>query len=67
MVHILLNSLQKKPIIGFVSGIGASIIQYINAIEPYFKLFGFITGIIIALLTIYAKILEIKKLRKQKK
>ena len=49
-----------------VAGVGSSIITYINGLEPYIKAFGFITGIIIALLTIYAKILEIKERKARK-
>lgn len=58
--------LSKHPIVGMISGFGASFIQYINSIEPYIKVFGFISGIIIAILTIYAKILEIKERRERK-
>lgn len=57
----------KKPIIGFLSAISASILQYINNLEPFVKAFGFVAGIIIAILTIYAKILEIKNYSKIKK
>jgi hypothetical protein len=62
----MLSFLSKHPIIGFVSGISSSLVQYINDIEPYIKAFGFITGIVIAVLTIYAKILEIRERRHRK-
>jgi hypothetical protein len=62
----MLNFLSKHSIIGMVAGVGSSIITYINGLEPYIKAFGFITGIIIALLTIYAKILEIKERKARK-
>ena len=62
----MLTFLSKHSIIGIVAGVGSSIITYINGLEPYIKAFGFITGIIIALLTIYAKILEIKERKARK-
>lgn len=56
----MINFLSKNPIIGIISGLGSSLIQYINAIEPFYKIFGYVVGIIIAILTVYAKIIEIK-------
>lgn len=63
----MLTFLSRHSIIGIISGVGASFIQYLNEIEPYIKVFGFIAGIVIAILTIYAKLLEIKQIKSKRK
>jgi len=62
----IITYLSKHSVIGMVAGVCSSLITYINGIEPYIKAFGFITGVIIALLTIYAKLLEIKERKARK-
>lgn len=61
----ILGFLQKKPVLGVIGGFGTTVMQYAEFSHAAFKVGGSALGLIVAGLTIYAKILEIKKHKKQ--
>lgn len=63
----LIETLSRKPIIGYVSSLGASAISFIDDIMPWCQILGVIIGLLVGVLTVIAKSLEIKKLRKSNK
>lgn len=65
MMMIILDFLSRKPIMGVISSLSASLIANMDDIIPWCQLIGIILGVAVGVLTIIAKLLEIKKLRKQ--
>jgi len=64
MENILLF-ITKNPIVGFISSVFASVLASITSLTSYIQLCGITLGIVIAVLTIYCKLLDIK-LKKRK-
>lgn len=50
---------------GVISSLSASLLSSMDAIIPWCQLVGILLGVGVGVLTIIAKLLEIKKLRKQ--
>lgn len=67
MLTLILQFLSRKPEIGAFSSLGASILTVFDNIVVWCQLAGILLGIAVGVLTVIAKILEIKKLRKTKK
>jgi hypothetical protein len=62
----IINDLQQHPIIkGFIPVTMSVILSFAEHIEFWLRVVGLILGIILAILTIYAKCIEIVKLRKK--
>jgi hypothetical protein len=57
----MLEFLSKNPVLGFVSGVSSPYITFLESFQEGIRFFGFAVGMIIAILTVYAKILEIRK------
>lgn len=63
----LLETLSRKPVIGYISSLGASAISFLDDIMPWCQFAGIIIGLLVGVLTIIAKTLEIRKLKKHSK
>ena len=63
----LLAFLNRSPEVGAVASLAASAATVIDKINPVCQLAGIILGLAIGVLTIYVKLLEIRKLRKSRK
>lgn len=59
--------LSKEPIVGYTASLGSSFCLFISGIMPSLQLLGCVVGIGVGVLTFYAKWLEIKNNKNQKK
>ena len=64
---LILDFLSRKPGIGLLSSLGTSAISLIDDILPWCQLAGIIIGLAVGILTVIAKLLEIKKLKNHQK
>ncbi|MPM07434.1 hypothetical protein SDC9_53740 [bioreactor metagenome] len=64
-MNMLLLLLSQKPEIGLLSSICVTLVSIIQNLTIWLQLLGILLGVGVAVLTIIAKLLEIKKLRKQ--
>lgn len=58
-----LEMLRQKPLIGMVSAVLSSALTYLDSMALYMRIAGILLGLIIALLTIYKLVLEVKEKR----
>jgi hypothetical protein len=67
MMTLLLQFLSRKPEIGAFSSLGASMLSVFDNVISWCQLAGILLGIAVGILTVIAKLLEIKKLKKTNK
>ncbi len=58
---ILLDVLNKNPILGFAGSLGGAVLPFITQITPFLQFGGLLMGLAIGILTIREKIKKVNK------